>query len=124
MRLLFGVLSISRSLAAMTSAMLVRDPLEVTVPLIVNATVWFGAMVPMLHSPLLLLYELPLLELAFVKETPVGRTSCTTTPVAVLGPALVTLIVKVSDSPTLGEALLTDLLNERSIDSGVIVTDS
>src|SRR5437899_10727032 len=84
----------------------------------VRATAVFT--VPTLHRPVPLLYA-PWLGVAETKVKPAGRASCTVTLVAELGPASLSVMVKVIVSPTLGVGLLTVLVNTRSACCGVSV---
>ena len=65
---------------------------------------------PAASDPPLLIFEIPL--------KPLGTASSTDTPVASLGPALLTSIVKVTTSPTLGSASLTVLIKLMSATCG------
>src|SRR6187551_1364756 len=60
----------------------------------------------------------PLLMLVMLLY-PFGTTSPTATPVAALGPALLTVIVKVTTSPTFGVELLTVFIKLKSATCGV-----
>src|SRR5438132_4109080 len=64
---------------------------------------------------------MPTLGAAEISVSPGGRGSCTTTLLAVLGPALLKVTVKVMVSPALGVVLLTVLLKPRSACWGVSV---
>ena len=57
----------------------------------------------------------PLLTLV-IPLNPFGTTSSTETPVASLGPSLLTVIVNVTVSPTLGSGLSTNLIKLISTD--------
>src|SRR4051794_13413062 len=78
-----------------------------------------GASVPTVQTPVPLLYSAA--GVADTKDSPAGSTSVTLTPLAVLtpGPALLLVMVsvKVTLAPTTGEALLTLLVNSRSMGS-------
>src|SRR4051812_27135863 len=64
---------------------------------------------------------MPWLGLADTKVRPAGSGSVIRTPVAVLGPLLVRVTVKVMVSPTLGVASLTVFVTARSARCGVSV---
>ena len=77
-----------------------------------------AAMVNPVHVTTLL-FAVPPLLIFVMLEKPAGTTSSIATPVAVLGPSLVTRIVKMIVSPTTGVALSTVLFSRRSADRGV-----
>ncbi len=65
-----------------------------------------------------------MLVVAVTKVYPLGKASCTVTPVAVVGPLLVIRTVKVTFSPTLGVVFDTDLSNSKSAEAIWTVTVS
>src|SRR5581483_489919 len=74
--------------------------------------------VPTVQRPVLLSYAPT--GVADTKLRPAGSGSLTTTLVAVLGPLLVSLRVKVMVSPTLGVGLLINLARARSAACGFV----
>ena len=79
----------------------------------IKVAVFVFARVPIVHEPDVLL-KLPTDAVAPTNKYPEGNLSVTITPVASLGPALLTLIVKVTTSLTLGVALLTNFVKLKS----------
>src|ERR1044072_3714740 len=93
--LLLGVESGSGWSEAVTSAVLVIVPVLPT-----SATIWSVADEPLVrlataHAPVPEVY-VPALGVAETKQSPAGRRSVTTTFVALVGPALVSVSVKVT----------------------------
>src|SRR3989338_5803492 len=114
--------SVSVSRTDWTSAELVYTPDAFTVAVITRLAELPLASEKVPHWPVPAVYD-PLLALAPPKVKPLGRTSETTTLVAVDGPALLTVTVKVTVAPTLGVVVLATLLKLRSITLlGVTVT--
>src|SRR5262249_53792024 len=75
--------------------------------------------VPTVQTAVLALY-VPWLGVALTSVKPTGSTSISVTLVALAGPELVSVIVKVMVSPTFGAALDTDLASARSATSGFV----
>src|SRR6516162_916381 len=86
----------------------------------VRVRVWAadGLTVPTVHTPP---EYVPWLGVALTRVRPAGKVSATLTFVASLGPVLLRVTVNVIVSPTLGLALLTDLVSARSACCGVSV---
>src|SRR3954462_5737835 len=101
-------------------AVLVCAPGLITMAWIARVAFVLPGRVPTLHRPVPLLYD-PWLGVAVTKRSPLGSRSAIATLVAASGPLLLSVTVKVTVSPTLGVASLTDLLNARSACCGVSV---
>src|SRR3989338_8102767 len=105
--------SLSVSVTDWTSAELVYTPDALTVAVMTSEADEPLVRLKVPHWPVPAVYD-PLLALAPPKEKPDGRTSLTTTLVAVDGPALATVTVKVTVAPTLGVVVLTIFVRLRS----------
>ena len=81
------------------------------------ATIVKVALAPLAKFPILQFGALhvPVDGVALTKVYPAGKTSFTVTPVALLGPALLAVIVKVTLLPTFGVGLLTVLLTAKFV---------
>ena len=81
------------------------------------------ARAPLARLPIVQLLEdqLPTDGVALIIVYPVGILSVTTTPVALLGPLLLAVMVKVTLLPRLGVALSTVLITSRSDCTGAFI---
>src|ERR1700687_4780919 len=108
--------------SALFVAVFVSGDVLLSVATMVSVALTPLASAPMVQTPAT--YDVPALGVAGTRARPTGSTSVTTTPVALLGPLLVAVMVKVTLEPRFGVAFVTVLVMAMSADCPVTVTEA